>query len=103
LNKGRSASRNLGIQKQQEILLLFWMPMIMPNRFANDIKIFDEGKNCDGVYNAVGFHFIEQLLSNKKQLQLNTMTSGIVHFDALLNGFFHIDGFNAKKKPFSLN
>ena len=108
-NKGRSASRNLGIQKAtgEYIAFLDADDYFLPNRFANDIKVFQENENCDGVYNAVGFHFYRAITTEEQsQFKLNTMTKGIEPdflFDALISGkygFFHIDGLTVKKSVF---
>ncbi|MFV8378261.1 glycosyltransferase family 2 protein [Flavobacterium sp. LB3R33] len=108
-NKGRSASRNLGIQKATGYFIAFLDAddYFLPNRFANDIKLFQENEKCDGVYNAVGFHFYRTITTEEQsQLKLNTMTTGIEPdslFDALISGkygFFHIDGLTVKKSMF---
>mgnify|MGYP003630548675 FL=1 len=56
INKGRSASRNLGIKNAKENYIAFLDAddFYLENRFANDKKIFDKNKYIDGVYNAVG-------------------------------------------------
>ncbi|RDI58342.1 glycosyltransferase family 2 protein [Flavobacterium glaciei] len=108
-NKGRSASRNLGIQKAtgDYIAFLDADDYFLPNRFVNDIKVFQENEKCDGIYSAVGFHFYRTITTEEQsQLKLNTMTTGIEPdslFDALISGkygFFHIDGLTVKKSMF---
>jgi glycosyltransferase involved in cell wall biosynthesis len=109
VNKGRSDSRNLGIQKAtcNYIAFLDADDYFLPNRFANDVKVFQENENCDGVYNAVGFHFYRTATKQElEQHQLYTVSQKIQPdflFEALLSGkygHFHIDGLTVKKSVF---
>jgi glycosyltransferase involved in cell wall biosynthesis len=109
VNKGRSASRNLGIQKATGNLIAFLDAddYFLPNRFANDIKFFQENDKCDGVYNAVGFHFYRtatvQELESHQLYSVNQKIKPDFLFEALLTGkygHFHIDGLTVKKSVF---
>lgn len=109
VNKGRSASRNLGIQKAtgNYIAFLDADDYFLPNRFVNDVKVFQENENCDGVYNAVGFHFYRVATAQELQThQLYTVNQKIKPdflFEALLSGkygHFQIDGLTVKKSVF---
>jgi len=109
LNKGRSASRNLGIQKAagNYIAFLDADDYFLPNRFTNDFLLFRENRNCDGVYNAVGFHYYrdptDAEVKENKLYTVNTVLQSERLFIALLygkHGHFHINGLTVKKNVF---
>ncbi|AOZ98514.1 glycosyltransferase family 2 protein [Flavobacterium commune] len=111
VNKGRSASRNLGIQKSvgNYIAFLDADDYFLPNRFANDFKLFRENPTCDGVYNAVGFYFYRPATELElKTHQLYTVRQKVAPealFKNLLYGkcgHFHINGLTVKKSVFDV-
>lgn len=109
INKGRSASRNLGIQNAtgNYIAFLDADDFYLENRFKNDQLIFENNPNVDGVYNAIGVHFYREASeTEKQQLTLFTVNKPI-NPDALFltllsgkNGHFSIDGLTVKRKIF---
>lgn len=109
VNKGRSASRNLGIQKATGNFIAFLDAddYFLPNRFANDIKVFQENKNCDGVYNAIGANFYKEVgIIEQNRLGLYMVIEKIEPkelFETLFlgkKGHFSIDGLTVKKSVF---
>jgi glycosyltransferase involved in cell wall biosynthesis len=109
INKGRSASRNLGIQSAagNYIAFLDADDFYLGNRFQNDAVLFQNNARTDGVYNAIGFHYYrEATLEERVGPGLTTVTEKIeshVLFENLLlgkKGYFSIDGLTVKKMVF---
>jgi glycosyltransferase involved in cell wall biosynthesis len=109
-NRGRSASRNLGINQATQSFIAFLDAddFYLKNRFINDQLIFKNMPSSDGVYNAVGFHFYRKpsLLENEK-LKINTISKKIKPdelFDAVISskyGYLHLNGLTVKKTIFN--
>lgn len=109
-NKGRSASRNLGVNRAicNYIAFLDADDYYLANRFTNDKSIFEGSENIDGVYNAIGVHFYRRTSeSEKKNLLLTTISRKIEPeqlFDVLMSGkdgYFSIDGLTIKQSVFN--
>jgi glycosyltransferase involved in cell wall biosynthesis len=106
-NKGRSASRNLAMQKANMPFIAFLDAddFYLENRFEIDRKIFASDTTIDGVYNAIGVHFYRDFSeAEHKELSLTTVTEPIPPqelFAYLLNGkkgYFSIDGLTIKRE-----
>lgn len=77
-NHGRSASRNLGINKatSKYIAFLDADDFYLPDRFTNDKNILDENSDYDGVYNAISaFFYRSSTEEERKKLKLTTIRS----------------------------
>jgi glycosyltransferase involved in cell wall biosynthesis len=109
INKGRSATRNLGIINASEDYIAFLDAddYYLPNRFSNDEKVFQENQKCEGVYNAVGFHFYRAINPLEEgTFKLSTVSQKIkpeALFDAVISskfGYLHLDGLTIKRSVF---
>ncbi|MEP1487170.1 MAG: glycosyltransferase family 2 protein [Algibacter sp.] len=109
-NKGRSASRNLGIKNATKNFIAFLDAddFYLKNRFKNDKIVFESNLLIDGVYNAIGVHFYREYSRDEQlKLKLTTVTEKIessVLFNELLSGkkgYFSIDGLTIKKDVFN--
>ncbi len=103
-NKGRSASRNLGLlnAKEKYIAFLDADDYYLENRFSKDKQVFAMHKDCGAVHNAVGFEVMNPEFDYLKN-RLYTVTETVPPenlFLGLLDGLFghfQIDGFTIKK------
>lgn len=106
LNKGRSASRNLGIQKATcpYIAFLDADDFYAVDRFSRDQQLFEKNDALEGVYNAVGFEFYRPISEEEESFfKLNTLTQKVAPedlFEALISckyGYLHLNGLTLKK------
>ena len=106
-NRGAGASRNLGMQKSscEFIAFLDADDYYLPGRFSAAREILDAAPDCEGVYEAVGYHLenevgLERWIGARRSPveQLTTMSERVCPedlWDALISGrcgYFHLDG-----------
>ena len=110
VNKGRSATRNLGIinADKKYIAFLDADDYFLSNRFEMDQIIFNKFHDCDGVYNAVGFEIYDASKKDIDQVkQLYTVNQKVAPealFEGLITGkigHFQINGLTVKKELFN--
>ncbi len=109
INKGRSASRNLGIKNATSgyVAFLDADDYYLQNRFHKDKCVF-ENDSVEVVYNAVGYEFYRSLKIEEKGYfdKLNSVTQPLEKgnvFEALLSskyGYLHLNGLTVKKSVF---
>lgn len=109
-NRGRAASRNLGIKNSSSRFIAFLDAddYYLKNRFSNDEKLFLKEETMDGVYNAIGVEFYrESTEKEREELSLTTLrfpVSPKLLFHEMTPkgtaGRFHGNGLTVKKEIF---
>jgi glycosyltransferase involved in cell wall biosynthesis len=110
-NRGASASRNLGMKQalNEHIAFLDADDYYLPGRFKVAKEIFEADPECDGVYEAMGVHFVSEKArkrwgeSNMGNAQLTTVKNSVppeALFKTLIVGklgYFSLCGLTIRK------
>ena len=112
VNKGRSASKNLGIINAQfkYISFLDSDDLYLPERFSETVSVFRSNLELDGVYEAIGIYFKsdteKKLWHERYNFELTTVSrnlNGRKLFKSILwdtHGHFSGNGLTIKKSAF---
>lgn len=107
-NKGRSASRNLGIMKATSNYIAFLDAddFYTDNRFEKDKEVLQDHQ-VDGCYNAVGFLFYRETEeSEQRHFKIATLAKEVPPKDLFKNivtsklGYLHLNGLTVKRTVF---
>lgn len=112
VNKGRAASRNLGIihAKGDYIAFLDSDDFYLENRFEKDLKILESNTQIDGVYNALGVHFYRNYTVEEfERLKLTSIKIANIQPDDLFvhmspiggDGYFSGDALIVRREVFN--
>lgn len=112
LNRGAGASRNLGIEKagHEYVAFLDADDLFLPGRFTVDRAVFNAEPETDGVYGAIGAHFLDEagrgLFQRKGLNELTTVRYRVPPEELFLRlcdkkdgfGHFSLDGLTVKRE-----
>ncbi|WP_339847464.1 glycosyltransferase family 2 protein [uncultured Dokdonia sp.] len=110
VNKGRSASRNLGITKARfnYISFLDADDFYLENRFERDKELLQD-QLIDGTYNAVGFHLYRNINAiEAHHFKVATLKKAVVPellFENIVSsklGYLHLNGITVKRSVFDI-
>lgn len=117
VNRGAGASRNLGVEAARGTFLAFLDAddYFLPGRFAADLALLDGQPDLDGVYNAIGTAFYDDIGKaryvdkGQDESHLTTMKRRVepeALFEAMApvgtEGHFHADGLTVRRRVFDV-